>query len=102
MMSFRDGYTRQEMSSELLFHCSVINRLTPSESAVIYAVARGIPLADVAEVKNVSYKTLSVQKRSAYRKMQVNSDVEFIHYLYSLRGATFPPKMCPAFVLSHI
>lgn len=96
-MSFREGYTRQVMSSELLFHCSVINRLTPSESTVIYAVARCIPLSEVANMKSVSYKTTSVQKRSAYRKMKVRSDVEFIHYLYALKS-TMPTPSGPVVV----
>ncbi|HCR3450466.1 TPA: hypothetical protein ON570_004108 [Citrobacter werkmanii] len=88
-MPFCDKYAQYSISSELLYHCSVINNLTPAESTVIYAVARCIPLTKVASLKSVSYKTTSVQKRSAYRKMKVSSDVEFIHYLYSLKGGLY-------------
>lgn len=72
------------MNRYIIRHCAELNGLTPSEAAVIYAVSKGMKLKDIAGQKNVNIKTISIQKRSAFRKMGVNSDVEFIHYIYSL------------------
>ncbi|MBC6504643.1 EAL domain-containing protein [Citrobacter freundii] len=63
--------------------CARRHALSLRETEVLLRLTSGQPLLDMARQVNRSVKTCSVQKRSAYRKMGVRNDVEFMHYLYS-------------------
>ncbi|EBG2149368.1 EAL domain-containing protein [Salmonella enterica] len=67
-----------------VMECARRHVLTLRETEVLVQLARGRPLFEQARQTNRSTKTCSVQKRSAYRKIGVGNDVEFMHYLYSL------------------
>lgn len=64
--------------------CARRYALSLRETEVLVQLAEGQPLFDQAREANRSVKTRSVQKRSAYRKMGIKNDVEFMHYLYSI------------------
>ncbi|ELP9051057.1 EAL domain-containing protein [Salmonella enterica] len=66
-----------------VMECARRHALSQRETEVLVQLARGRPLFDLARQTSRSHKTCSVQKRSAYRKIGVGNDVEFIHYLYS-------------------
>lgn len=68
----------------LVKDCARYYSLTPTETDIIINVAHGKPLTNVALESEKSIKTVSTQKRNAYKKMGIGSDVEFIHYLYIL------------------
>lgn len=74
----------KHMTPELLLRCAHLHRLSPREMEVITLIALGkkLTVSSKNSVRNV--KTMSVQKRSAYKKIGVTNDVEFIHYLYCL------------------
>lgn len=79
---------------ELLSFCARRHALTPGEMLVIVGVIRGERASEMAESGQKSVKTVSTQKRSAYRKMGVSTDAEFIHYLYYLRDAVMAGLAC--------
>lgn len=81
----QEHFIERMMSSDLLHYCAHLHRLSVRETQIAAVVARGFGLQKEAEMKGRSLKTCSVQKRSAYRKIGVRNDVEFIHYLYQLR-----------------
>ncbi|HCJ7760349.1 TPA: EAL domain-containing protein [Citrobacter freundii] len=64
--------------------CAHRHALSLRETEVLILLARGQSLSELARETNRSTKTCSVQKRSAYRKMGIRSDVEFMHYLYRI------------------
>ena len=66
-----------------VMECARRHVLSLRETEVLVQLARGRPLIDLARQTSRSHKTCSVQKRSAYRKIGVRNDVEFMHYLYS-------------------
>ena len=78
--------TDHALSQEVLEYCMQLHRLTPGEREVVYFVVKGISQKEMAFLRNVSVKTISTQKRSAFMKMQVSSDVECIHYIYFLKN----------------
>lgn len=75
------SFISRMMSPVVLQQCSQFHNLTPRETEMVSLIARCV--SDKTDVR--SSKTRSCQKRSAYKKIGVTSDVELIHYLYNLR-----------------
>lgn len=75
----------EDISAEMVPLCTVLHRLTPAESRALILAVKGKKLREQARECYRSARTLSSQKRSAYGKMGICSDIEFIHYLYWLR-----------------
>lgn len=65
--------------------CKILHRLTPGEYRALQLIVNGKTFAVQAPDFKRSARTFSAQKRAAYRKIGINTDVEFIHYLYWLR-----------------
>lgn len=78
-------YIDKIVNSDLIGLCTQISRLSPAESEVVHAVAKGYSVKRVAFEKKLSVKTISCQKRNACKKLGVKTDVELIHYLYMLK-----------------
>lgn len=76
------SFISRMMSPVVLQQCSRLHNLTTRETEMVSLIAR----CESAKVDARSSKTRSCQKRSAYRKIGVTSDVELIHYLYNLRN----------------
>lgn len=55
--------------------------LTLSEKKVIYYIAAGLSVKSCSSLLDRNIKTISTQKRSAYRKMAITTDVELIHLM---------------------
>ncbi|EGP6736765.1 hypothetical protein I0J43_003680 [Salmonella enterica] len=55
------------------------------ERNILADLFRGETLKEIAHKKGLSIKTISALKRRAFTKMQVNSDVNYIHYMYFLK-----------------
>ncbi|HCM1915758.1 TPA: spore gernimation protein GerE [Salmonella enterica subsp. salamae serovar 28:r:e,n,z15] len=55
--------------------------LTLSEQKVIYYIAAGLSVKSCSNLLDRNIKTISTQKRSAYRKMAITTDVELIHLI---------------------
>lgn len=55
--------------------------LTLSEKKVIYYIAAGLSVKSCSNLLDRNIKTISTQKRSAYRKMDITTDVELIHLM---------------------
>lgn len=55
--------------------------LTLSEKKVIYYIAAGLSVKSCSNLLDRNIKTISTQKRSAYRKMANTTDVELIHLM---------------------
>lgn len=55
--------------------------LTPCEKKVIYYIAAGLTVKSCSTLLDRNIKTVSTQKRSAYRKMAITTDVELIHLM---------------------
>lgn len=55
--------------------------LTLSEKKVIYYVAAGLSVKSCSNLLDRNIKTISTQKRSAYKKMSITTDVELIHLM---------------------
>lgn len=75
----------ERVSVDMVPLCTVLHRLTPAESRALILAVKGKKLREQARECYRSARTLSTQKRSAYGKMGIQSDIEFIHYLYWLR-----------------
>lgn len=73
------------LSVDMVPLCAVLHRLTPAEARALIMAVKGKTLREQARECYRSTRTLSTQKRSAYEKMGIHSDIEFIHYLYWLR-----------------
>lgn len=86
-MKYKNQFADAVVCIELLAYCAKLNRLTITEAGIVYSFARGDSVQKIATRKNVSVKTTSAQKRSAYKKMNISNDVEFIHYLYYLKNS---------------
>lgn len=54
--------------------------LTLSEK-VIYYVAAGLSVKSCSNLLDRNIKTISTQKRSAYKKMDITTDVELMHLM---------------------
>lgn len=73
-----------------LHYCANRRKVTPIELRILQMIAiDGYSLTSVANVSHRSIKTLSTHKRSAYAKLGVTSDVEFIHYIYNIKNELF-------------
>ncbi|EDP9265895.1 spore gernimation protein GerE [Salmonella enterica subsp. houtenae] len=55
--------------------------LTQCEKKVIYYIAAGLTVKSCSTLLDRNIKTVSTQKRSAYRKMAITTDVELIHLM---------------------
>ncbi|EBW2193854.1 hypothetical protein CSU57_05880 [Salmonella enterica subsp. enterica serovar Infantis] len=75
----------ERVSVDMVPLCTVVHRLSPAESRALILTVKGKKLREQARECYRSARTLSAQKRSAYEKMEIQSDIEFIHYLYWLR-----------------
>lgn len=82
IMAFRESM----ISDVLLDRCAYLHRLTQKERNVIMDLARGKTQVEMACDRGLNAKTISQQKRNAFLKMQVRSDVACIHYLYFLES----------------
>ncbi|EEJ0025507.1 response regulator transcription factor [Salmonella enterica subsp. enterica] len=60
------------------------NNLTLSERQVLLNIAKGESVQTVANRTGKSIKTISTQKRNAYKKMGVKNDVLFIYHLFDI------------------
>lgn len=69
-----------------LNYCAQLHRLTQGEQAIITDIVQGKTPAEIASDRGLSPKTISAQKRKAFLKMQIRSDVACIHYLYFLKN----------------
>ncbi len=85
-MSVRHLFRERMMCSALLEHCTQLHRLSREERNIIMSLARGMSPAEIASVRGCHVKTISTLKRNAFLKMNVNSDIELIHYLYFLKS----------------
>lgn len=74
----------KKITPYVVFLCAKRHKLSPKELEVIAIIASGTKFSDVARTDNRNVKTLSAQKRTAYLKIGVSSDVEFLHYIYWL------------------
>ncbi|EAT6863316.1 spore gernimation protein GerE, partial [Salmonella enterica] len=54
---------------------------TQCEKKVIYYIAAGLTVKSCSTLLDRNIKTVSTQKRSAYRKMAITTDVELIHLM---------------------
>ncbi|EAP9281460.1 response regulator transcription factor, partial [Salmonella enterica] len=61
-----------------------ISSLTPSEKQVLIDLAKGESVQAVANRTGKSIKTISTQKRMAYKKIGVNNDILFIYLLFGI------------------
>lgn len=78
----------QMMSSALLRRCAELHHLSQREAQAVESVARCISVTGMSKKTGRSTKTCSAQKHSAFKKIGVRTDVEFIHYLYQLHSIT--------------
>ncbi|EEK7952631.1 hypothetical protein G3163_004717, partial [Salmonella enterica subsp. enterica serovar Javiana] len=67
-------------------YCAQLHRLTQGEQTIILDIVQGKSPTEIAYDRDISPKTISTQKRKAFMKMQVSSDVDCIHYLYFLKS----------------
>lgn len=74
----------KKITPYIIFLCAKIHNLSPKELEVIAIIASGTRLKDIARTDSRNIKTLSAQKRTAYLKIGVSNDVEFLHYIYWL------------------
>lgn len=88
------GLSGSALSPALLLYCAKRHGLSPRETEVIISTVQGTRLEMISATASRSVKTLSAQKRNAYRKIGVKNDVGLIHYLYWLneyyRSEAFP------------
>ncbi|RWR02346.1 hypothetical protein ED28_08170 [[Pantoea] beijingensis] len=56
--------------------------LSPKESEVLYLVAQGYSISEIADRKNRSKSTVATQKQSAMKKLNLSSNSELIRYMY--------------------
>ncbi|WP_167519386.1 helix-turn-helix transcriptional regulator [Intestinirhabdus alba] len=56
--------------------------LTPKEWEVLYLVAQGCSISDIADRKNRSNSTVATQKQNAMKKLNLSSNSELIKYMY--------------------
>lgn len=61
-----------------------IDLLTVSEKQVLIKIARGESAQEVANMTGKSIKTISTQKRNAYKKIGVKNDIHFIFLLFDI------------------
>lgn len=57
--------------------------LTERERYVVYLIMKGITTTTITKILNRSIKTISAQKCSAYEKLGVSNDVQFIRKVIS-------------------
>ncbi|HCR3451243.1 TPA: EAL domain-containing protein [Citrobacter werkmanii] len=77
------------LSPELLLYCARLHGLSPRETEMIISIVQGERfnlMKPSGEPR--SAKTLSTQKRNAYRKIGVKNDVGLLHYLYWLNDCS--------------
>lgn len=58
--------------------CSNLPKLTDAEAQVVSMLLAGKRIADVASMREVSYRTVANQLASVYRKLQVTSAAELM------------------------
>ncbi|EDV9508665.1 response regulator transcription factor [Salmonella enterica subsp. enterica] len=63
--------------------------LTKQEFVVIRYLLRGMTLTDISVKTKKSIKTISSQKRSAYKKLEANSDIDLLRRLLELNIISF-------------
>ncbi|EEE9969087.1 hypothetical protein DJ253_17310 [Salmonella enterica subsp. enterica serovar Nigeria] len=63
--------------------------LTKQELVVIRYLLRGMTLTDISVKTQKSIKTISSQKRSAYKKLAANSDIDLLRRLLELNIISF-------------
>lgn len=63
------------------FCCSLKIRSNIEREKVIYYVAAGLSVKSCSNLLDRNIKTISTQKRSAYKKMDITTDVELIHLM---------------------
>lgn len=61
-----------------------VNYLTLSERQVLLNIAKGESVQSIASRTGKSIKTISTQKRNAYKKMGVKNDILFIYHLFDI------------------
>lgn len=83
----------KKITPYVVFLCAKRHKLSPKELEVIAIIASGSKFSDVARTENRSTKTLSAQKRTAYLKIGVRSDVDFLHYIYWLSENFMNPEV---------
>lgn len=83
--------TGSALSTELLLYCARLHRLSPRETEMIISIVQCGRFNQMKLSREPrSAKTLSSQKRNAYRKIGVKNDVGLIHYLYWLNECYRP------------
>jgi two-component system capsular synthesis response regulator RcsB len=65
-------------------------KLSPREMVVVRLLLSGQSVTDIAKRLNRSIKTVSTQKQTAYRKLQIESDVELFQLACGLNAAPLP------------
>lgn len=56
--------------------------LSPKEWEVLYLVAKGCSISEIADRKNRANSTVATQKQSAMQKLNLSSNSELIKYMY--------------------
>lgn len=80
IMFFRDS-----IENDLFLYCACMHELSSAESDIVKELLKGRTTREISKIRHISPKTVSVQKRSAFRKMRINSDIELVHYFYFLK-----------------
>lgn len=81
--------TPEDINVEIIPYIGRTYGLTLCEMQVLRHVANGLTLSRLSKICLRSIKTLSAQKRSAYSKIGISTDVELVHYIYWLHAQSF-------------
>ncbi|AXC78784.1 spore gernimation protein GerE [Salmonella enterica] len=79
-MQYKNKLKHIDIKNGILLLAEKFN-LTLSEKKVIYYIAAGLSVKSCSNLLDRNIKTISTQKRSAYRKMAITTDVELIHLM---------------------
>ncbi|MFJ2991422.1 response regulator [Pandoraea sp. NPDC087047] len=79
---------------------SGFDTLTKLEAEVVRLYVSGLTIDEIAELRHRSKQTISAQKQSAKRKLNIARDIDLIHYVKesgfaTLSGATTAPAPYP-------
>jgi len=76
----------QEQVSQTSVNDMVKTSLTFSECRVLRLISKGWKLVQIATVLEKNYKTVSAQKKSAMRRLEIKTDAEMYAWLFSEHG----------------
>lgn len=76
----------QERAAQASVNDMVKTRLTFSECRVLRLISKGWKLVQIATLLEKNYKTVSAQKKSAMRRLEIKTDAEMYTWLFSEHG----------------